>query len=133
MITVGVAYIAYSPLCRGFLTNTLKSHADIPPNSMQSMRPRFQADVFEHNLQLAKALNAFAEEKGVSSAQLALGWVRKLGAIPIFSATKVERIEENVKEVELGEEDMSAIEKILSGREVKGGRYPAGHEKYLHA
>lgn len=128
---VGITYVAYSPLSRGLLTDTFKTVTDLAENDMRRIRPRFQPDVFDHNFQLANAVGEIAKAKGVTTAQVALAWVRGKGAVPIFSATTRERIRENLVEVELSEEEMETLEQLLQGFEVKGGRYPVGHEKYL--
>lgn len=98
---------------------------------MRRMRPRFQPEFFHHNVQLANAIAEIAKEKGVTTAQVALAWVRAQGAVPIFSATTKERIEENVVDVALSVEELGRIERLVEGFEVKGGRYPKRFEKWL--
>jgi len=95
--------------------------------------PRFQDDAMAHNLKLVDQIQAMADKKGCTPAQLALAWVRSIGkkegmplVIPIPGSTTASRVKENSTVVELGEEDLQEIEKLLANFEVKGGRYPPG-------
>lgn len=129
----GIPLVAYSPLCRGLLTGTLRSPADLPEADIRSHFPRFSGDNFKHNLTLVERVVELAEKKGVTPGQFALAWVRTLQKrpgmptiIPIPGATTAERVEENSKLVELTDEEMGAIDEILDKMEIKGTRYPAG-------
>ncbi|KAF1973075.1 Aldo/keto reductase [Bimuria novae-zelandiae CBS 107.79] len=121
---LGIPLVAYSPLSRGFLSGQFKSLDDIPKESLLHHFPRFQPDVFPLNLQLAK-------KKGVTVAQLAIGWVAaqaKKAGIPaiirIPGSTTVARVEENSKLVELTDAELAEIEETLKKLPVSGGRYP---------
>lgn len=131
METVNIPLIAYSPLSRGFLATTLQSPADLPPTDMRHMLPRFQPVNFDTNRRLVTAIESLAKRKGATVPQIALAWVRAQGAIPIPGATTEERLLENMKDVELSEEELLKIAGFLKELPVLGGRYPAGHEKLL--
>lgn len=118
------------------LSGQIQSLDDIPEKDMRRMLPRFQPGNFENNMKLVKKVEALAQRKQCTSAQLALAWVvgvsKRKGMpriIPIPGARRVERVIENGKasEVELKEEDMEEIEEILASGDVAGDRYhPAG-------
>jgi pyridoxine 4-dehydrogenase len=102
--------------------------------------PRFQPDVFDENVKLAEAVADLAKQKGVTPAQVAIGWVlyhsEKPGMptiIPIPGASTSERVEENMKPAKLDEEDFEALQKILKNFSVKGGRYPPSLASVLYA
>jgi len=129
----GIPIYAYSPLGRGMLTGQIKSLEDIPADDMRRHMPRFQPDTFDENLKLVKEVEKLASDKGATPGQVALAWVRSLSEkpgmpviIPIPGATTVERVEENMKEVQLEKEDLEAIDEILKNATVVGGRY-GGH------
>lgn len=132
---------AYSPLGRGFLTGAIKSPADIPEGDFRRHSERFQEGNFERNLLLVEKVSEIAARKGVTNAQLALAWVRQMGngfggrktvIVPIPGATTVERARENFAGgVELTEEEMEEVERVLGGVEVVGGRYNKAFEKML--
>jgi pyridoxine 4-dehydrogenase len=100
--------------------------------------PRFQPDVFDENIKLADAVEKLAKQKGVTSAQVAIGWVLhqsgKKGLptiIPIPGATTSARNEENMRPAKLSDEDFQALAEILEKFKVVGGRYPKGFEDHL--
>ena len=124
--------VSYSPIGRGMLTGQIKSFADIPEGDIRQKLPRFQPENFEGNLQLVRALEKLASQKGCTPAQLALAWVRNLSrrpgmplVIPIPGATTAEKVRENAVEVELSEKDSSEIDAILEKFVVAGDRYHA--------
>ncbi|KAF2019059.1 Aldo/keto reductase [Aaosphaeria arxii CBS 175.79] len=129
---LGIPIIAYSPLGRGFLTGQWKSLDDLPQDSILRHFPRFQPGVFDENLKLAKAVEKIAEQKGVTPAQIATGWVLAQSGrngngviIPIPGATTAERVEENTQVVKLSDEDLAVLDEILSKFPPIGTRYPA--------
>jgi len=129
----GIPIIAYSPVGRGMLTGQIKTLGDIPQGDIRRHMPRFQPDTFGINIKLAEQVEELARKKGVTPAQLAIGWTialsRRLGMpeiIPIPGATTAERVNENANLVELTEEEMSEIDVTLAKFEVVGGRYPDG-------
>ena len=126
---LGVKIVAYSPLGRGFLTNTIKSREDLDPKDTRANHPRFSEDHFHENLKLVSTLSEMAEKKGVTPGQLVLAWVSAQGDdfIPIPGTKRVKYLEENAKavEVKLSKEEQSEIrahiDKAGGG---KGARYP---------
>lgn len=124
-----VKIVAYSPLGRGFLTNTIKSRSDLDPNDNRVNHPRFSEEHFGENLKLVSTLSSIAQKKGVTPGQLVLAWVLAQGEdfIPIPGTKRVKYLEENAKavDVKLSSEEVSEIrkeiEKVGGG---KGARYP---------
>ncbi|KAI0204763.1 aldo/keto reductase [Astrocystis sublimbata] len=125
-----IPLVAYSPMGRGFLTGQIKTYDDVPHELKNS--PRFQpGGNFENNIRLVHQVEELAKHKSCTPAQLALSWVRALNGrpempaiIPIPGATTVERVRENAKVVELTDNDMASIDKILSEFKPVGRRYP---------
>lgn len=107
-----------------------KKHSDLEPDSMLHHMPRFQPDVFDENIKLVHAVEGIAQKKGVTPAQIALGWVLyqsgKEGMpviIPIPGATTSARVQENMKPAKLDESDMKELSEVLSKFPVIGDRY----------
>ncbi|KAK3718659.1 hypothetical protein LTR37_004876 [Vermiconidia calcicola] len=127
---LGVKIIAYSPLGRGFMTNTIKSRADFDEGDNRLNHPRFSEEHFEENLKLVQSLADIAEKKGCTSGQLAIAWVLAQGEdfIPIPGTKRTKYLEENVKAVDyaLSKEEETSIRKAIeSVGGSKGSRYPA--------
>jgi pyridoxine 4-dehydrogenase len=127
---LGIPIVAYSPLMRGALTGQVKTNADIPEGDVRKLLPKFQEDVLAANMKVTHEVEKLAEKKGVTIAQIAIGWVRTLSGrngmpviIPIPGASTEERVLENGREVDLTEEEMKEIEKILEENEIIGARY----------
>lgn len=127
---LGIPVIAYSPLMRGALTGQIKSTADIPEGDFRKHLPKFHDDVLAGNMKVTHEVEKLAKKKGVTVAQIAIGWVRALSGknglpliIPIPGATTEARISENGKDVELTEEELEEIETLLKENEVIGARY----------
>ncbi|KAJ4417389.1 hypothetical protein N0V85_001869 [Neurospora sp. IMI 360204] len=125
-----IPVLAYSPLGKGFLTGQVKSFDDIPEGDFRRMLPRFQPEVFEANLRLVRKVEELAARKGCTPAQFAVNWVLALSRrpgmptiIPIPGASSPERVRENAVEIELTEEDMADVEKILKEFAPVGDRY----------
>ncbi|MBU6959863.1 aldo/keto reductase [Pseudomonas sp. CVAP len=125
---LGIAFVPYSPLGRGFLTGALKSPDDFAADDYRRFSPRFQGENFKRNLQLVQQVQALAAEKGVTAGQLALAWVLAQGdyLIPIPGTKQRKYLEENVAalDVALSLEDLSALEAIFPDDAVLGARYP---------
>jgi aryl-alcohol dehydrogenase-like predicted oxidoreductase len=125
---LGIAFVAYSPLGRGFLTGRIKSPADLAPDDWRLKNPRFQGTNFEKNLDVVEAVQALAREKGCTPAQLALAWLLSRGddIVPIPGSTKAERVEENAGafEVRLTPQEIDSLEALSPS--VAGERYPEG-------
>lgn len=132
-----VPLVAYSPLGKGLLSGGLKKAGDIPEGDFRrTFFPRFAEGAFEENLKLAEEIGKIAERKGVTVAQVAIAWVRALGSdkapvIPIPSVSSVKRVEENLKVVELTDEEKRELNWIVERIEVKGARAPGRFAKFL--
>lgn len=127
---LGIPIVAYSPLMRGALTGQIKSNADIPEDDFRKHLPKFQDDVMAGNMKITHEVEKLAEKKGVTKAQIAIGWVRALSGrngmptiIPIPGATTEERVLENGKEVDLTEGEMDELAKVVKENKVIGARY----------
>jgi aryl-alcohol dehydrogenase-like predicted oxidoreductase len=124
---LGITFIAYSPLGRGFLTGAIRRPDDLAPGDWRRDNPRFAPGNLEANLQLVDALEALAREKGCTPAQLALAWL--LGhenVVPIPGVRSVERLEEDVAaaEITLSEDERARLEAALPLGAAAGTRYP---------
>ncbi len=124
---LGIALVAYSPLGRGFLTGQIKSFDDLDADDFRRNNPRFQGENFQKNLDLVARIEAMANERGYTSAQLALAWILAQGQdiVPIPGTKKVSRLEENAGavNVELSKEDLEQIEDIAPHGIAAGTRY----------
>src|SRR3954453_19336173 len=114
---LGVGFVPYSPLGRGFLTGAIKSPDDLDEDDYRRFSPRFQGENFARNLELVAQVQELAAQKGVTPAQLALAWVLHQGEdiVPIPGTKKVARIEENVgaADAELSDEELAEIAAAL--------------------
>jgi aryl-alcohol dehydrogenase-like predicted oxidoreductase len=126
---LGIGFVAYSPLGRGFLTGEVKPGSEYPDDDMRSFDPRWQGDDFERNAAAVSALKELAAEKEITVGQLALAWLlaQKDYIVPIPGTRRSERLEENVgaAAVELSAEDLKRIHEILPDGS-HGDRYAAG-------
>ncbi|MGI8650475.1 MAG: aldo/keto reductase [Rubrobacter sp.] len=125
---LGIGFVPYSPLGRGFLTGAWKSFDDLPEEDTRSERfPRFSRENFEKNLKLAEKVRSIAEEKDITPGQLALAWLLHQGEdiAPIPGTKRRERLEENAAatDVELSQEDLKRIEEALPKGSASGERY----------
>jgi aryl-alcohol dehydrogenase-like predicted oxidoreductase len=127
---LGIGYVAYSPLGRGFLTGRFKSPADFPDDDFRKFHPRFQGENFARNIELVREVEAMAGEKGCTAAQLALAWVLAQGEdiVPIPGTKHVRYLDENIGalEVRLSGEDLKRLDEILPPGAAAGTRY---HER----
>ncbi len=125
---LGIAFVAYSPLGRGFLTGAIRSAEDLPEGDTRRMFPRFARDNLERNLALAECVRAHAARLGCSPAQLALAWVLAQweGVLPIPGTKKRHYLEENAAAagLELDPDDLSGLTDALAEALVAGERYP---------
>jgi aryl-alcohol dehydrogenase-like predicted oxidoreductase len=124
---LGIGFVAYSPLGRGFLTGRTPSHAELEAGDFRRSSPRFQGENARHNLGLVAALRRLAAEKGCTLPQLALAWVLSRGAdiVPIPGTKRRGHLAENVgaAAVELTESDLARIEKAFPKGAAAGERY----------
>src|SRR4029079_5094258 len=126
---LGIAYVAYSPLGRGFLSGRFKSPDDFPDDDFRKFHPRFQGENFEKNVQLVREVEKMAVEKGCTAAQLALAWVLAEGddIVPIPGTKHIPYLDENIGalDVKLTAEDLKRLDKILPPVAAAGERYHA--------
>ena len=127
---LGIGYVAYSPLGRGFLTGQFKSPDDFPEDDFRKNHPRFQGENFRKNIQLVEEVEAMAKEKGCTTAQLALAWVLAQGddIVPIPGTKQVRYLDQNIGalEVNITDEDLRRLDEILPPGAAAGQRY---HER----
>jgi aryl-alcohol dehydrogenase-like predicted oxidoreductase len=123
---LGIGFVAYSPLGRGFLTGAIQSIDDLAQDDYRRSSPRFQGENFDRNLALVGTIQELAADKAVTPAQLALAWVMAQGEdiVPIPGTKRRERLEENVGavDVELSDDELRQIADALP--ETSGERYP---------
>jgi len=124
---LGVGFVPFSPLGRGFLTGKIESPTEFKEDDMRRGMPRFQAENFEKNLNLVTTIEQLAERKGCTSAQLALAWVLAQGEniVPIPGTKRRKYLEENVGavEVELDEKDLQEMNALIPPDAAAGPRY----------
>ncbi len=124
---LGIGFVPYSPLGRGFLTGQIQRFEDLPEDDFRRTSPRFQGENFEKNLELVDRVREIADEKGVTAGQLALAWLLAQGedVVPIPGTKRREYLEENVGAVniELTDEDMRRIEEVAPVGAAAGERY----------
>jgi aryl-alcohol dehydrogenase-like predicted oxidoreductase len=125
---LGIGFVAYSPLGRGFLTGQFKRFEDFPEDDYRKNSPRFQGKNFQKNLDLVKRVEELAQEKGCKPAQLALAWVlaQDKNIVPIPGTKRRRYLEENLAaiDVKLSADDLRRIEEIFPAGVAAGERYP---------
>jgi aryl-alcohol dehydrogenase-like predicted oxidoreductase len=126
---LGIGFVAYSPLGRGFLTGVFKTIDDLPADDYRRNSPRFQGENFQKNLQLVGEVRELAASKGCTPSQLALAWVLAQGQdiVPIPGTKRTRFLEENLAgaDVRLAPEELEQIGVVLSAISVSGDRYHA--------
>ncbi|MDT5224424.1 MAG: hypothetical protein QOG19_1831, partial [Mycobacterium sp.] len=129
---LGIGFVAYSPLGRGFLTGAIRSTDAIPDTDFRKTNPRFVDENFQHNLRSADQLRAISSDVGATPAQVALAWLLAKGAdiVPIPGTKRVERLEENVAadSVELSAEQLSRLDDLTPAA---GGSHSAAQVQWL--
>jgi aryl-alcohol dehydrogenase-like predicted oxidoreductase len=125
---LGIGFVPYSPLGRGFLAGQIKSFDDLAPDDYRRNSPRFQGENFDKNLELVKHIERLASEKGCTPSQLALAWVLAQGEdlVPIPGTKRRKYLEENVAalDVKLTPDDLRRIDEIAPKNVAAGTRYP---------
>jgi len=125
---LGIGFVAYSPIGRGFLSGRIKSVEDLEQNDYRRQNPRFKDQNFEKNLELVKRVERIAREKHVTPAQLALAWLLAQGddIVPIPGSRRIPHLEENAAAVsiELTRDDLARIDEAAPQGITAGDRYP---------
>lgn len=148
---LNIPIVAYSPLGCGFLSDRFRTLSDLHETEFRRLQPRFQPGAFEANVRIADEVRKIASQSQsqsqaetggavVTTAQVAIAWVlaqrEKIrlpsGMVVIPGCTTVERVEENMKQVELSAEELQALNQILDGNEVQGGRYMESLAKLIN-
>lgn len=124
---LGIGFVPYSPLGRGFLSGEIRSIDDLAPDDFRRSNPRFSGENFRRNLDLVEAVKAIAADRGVTAAQLALAWVLAQGPhlVPIPGTRRIRTLEENAAatEIALTPEDLARIEAVFPKGAASGHRY----------
>jgi aryl-alcohol dehydrogenase-like predicted oxidoreductase len=132
-VELGIGFVAYSPMGRGFLSGRIRTLDDLDENDFRRHNPRFQGENFARNLELVDRVREIADAKGVTPGQLALAWVMaqsdregKPTIVPIPGTTRVAHLEENVAaaDIELTEEDLRRLDEAAPVGAAAGDRYP---------
>src|SRR3984893_759582 len=125
---LGIGFVAYSPLGRGFLTGQIKRFEDFAPDDYRRSSPRFQGENFQKNLELVRRVEEIASEKKCMPSQLALAWLLAQGSdiLPIPGTKRRKYLEENAGalQVKLGSEDLRRIDEVAPHGAAAGTRYP---------
>lgn len=125
---LGIGFVAYSPLGRGFLTGQIKRFEDFPADDYRRQSPRFQGENFQKNLELVQRIEEIADNKGCKPSQLALAWVLAQGEdiVPIPGTKRRQYLQENAAaaDIVLTPEDLQQINEILPHGAAAGTRYP---------
>ena len=124
---LGIGFVAYSPVGRGFLSGDIRSPDDFPENDFRRSIPRFQGEQFYKNIELLNAIKELAEAKNITAVQLAIAWIISKGFVPIPGTKRRKYIEENIAaaNVNLSAEELSQLEAIVPLGLSTGDRYEA--------
>jgi aryl-alcohol dehydrogenase-like predicted oxidoreductase len=132
---LGIGFVAYSPIGRGFLTGKIKSPADLEASDLRRTNPRFQGGNFEHNFSLVQIVEKIAAANLVTAAQVALGWVLRQGKdiVPIPGTRRIQYLNENARaaSLQLPESAWEELGEVLESFEIAGDRYPEAAMKAL--
>lgn len=133
---LGIGFVPYSPLGRGFLSGEFKKFDDLPQDDYRRQSPRFQGENFDKNLKLVEKIEEIAKEKNITASQLALAWVLAQGQdiIPIPGTKRVKYLEQNAESADiiLSQEELAAIEDVFPKDAASGARYPEAMMKTVN-
>jgi aryl-alcohol dehydrogenase-like predicted oxidoreductase len=125
---LGIGFVAYAPLGRGFLTGRIRSVNELDEKDFRRRGPRFQEENLQHNLELVEQVEAIAQEKGVKASQIALAWVLARGddIVPIPGTKRRSYLEQNAAaaEIELTPDELERLEQVFPAGAAAGDRYP---------
>ncbi len=134
--SLGITFVAYSPLGRGFLTGRFKKPDDLPAEDFRRRNPRFLKENFEQNMKIVKKLEEMAEEKRCKPSQIALAWVLAQGEdiVPIPGTKRIKYLEENIGavDIQLSKAELERLDKIAPRGATKGTRYPEAQMSALN-
>jgi aryl-alcohol dehydrogenase-like predicted oxidoreductase len=134
---LGVTFVAYSPLGRGFLTGAIKSVEDLAPDDYRRSSPRFSGENFAKNLELVTKVQELAETRGITPAQLALAWVlaQSKRTVTIPGTRSIQRLDENAgaAAVSLSADELAQIDAAFPKDAAAGTRYPEAMMSLLNA
>ncbi|TKD11879.1 aldo/keto reductase [Polyangium fumosum] len=134
---LGIGFLAYSPLGRGFLTGQIKRFEDLAPDDFRRSSPRFQGENFQKNLDLVAKVEAIAAEKSVKASQLALAWVLAQGdfIVPIPGTKRRSYLEENIaaEAIALSADDLARLDAVMPRGAAAGARYAEVSMRLLNA
>jgi aryl-alcohol dehydrogenase-like predicted oxidoreductase len=126
---LGIGFVAYSPIGRGFLSGRFKTIDDLEATDYRRQSPRFQGENFERNLDVVRRIEEIARSKGVTPAQLAIAWVLAQGddIVPIPGSKSIGHLEENIAaaDIELTRDDLVRIDEVAPKGVAVGDRYPS--------
>jgi aryl-alcohol dehydrogenase-like predicted oxidoreductase len=126
---LGIGFVAYSPIGRGFLSGRFKTIDDLEPADYRRQSPRFQGENFERNLDLVRRIEEIARSKGVTPAQLAIAWILSQGddLVPIPGSKSIGHLEENIAavDIELTPSELAKIDEVAPKGVAAGDRYPS--------
>ncbi len=133
---LGIGFVAYSPIGRGFLSGKIRSIEDLEPDDRRRIFPRFQGENFQKNLDLVKRIEQIASKKNVQPSQLALAWLLTRGKdiVPIPGTTQIPHLEENAAalKIQLTAKDLASIDEVAPHGVASGTRYPEPHMQALN-
>jgi aryl-alcohol dehydrogenase-like predicted oxidoreductase len=133
---LGIGFVPFAPLGKGFLTGKVQATTTFGEGDFRSIVPRFSPEAMKANQALVDLVKEIAASKSVTPAQIALAWLlaQKPWIVPIPGTTKLHRLEENLDavKVELTQDDLVHIERVLATVQVQGDRYPASHQNLIN-
>ena len=124
---LGIGFVAYSPLGRGFISGEIKNPDDFPENDFRRSIPRFQGEQFYKNIELLNEIQKIADKKSITASQLAIAWTIAKGAVPIPGTKRLKYVEQNIAaaSIALTEAELNSLEAIVPLGLVTGDRYDA--------
>jgi aryl-alcohol dehydrogenase-like predicted oxidoreductase len=131
---LGIGFVAYSPLGRGFLSGDFKKRENLPENDFRRYLPRFQGEQFKKNIELLKKIEELAKQKNITVSQLAIAWVIAKGHLPIPGTKRVKYIEQNIAatNITISSEELSQLERIIPIDAETGARYDEAGMKQVN-
>jgi aryl-alcohol dehydrogenase-like predicted oxidoreductase len=131
---LGIGFVAYSPLGRGFLSSDIQKPEDFPEGDFRAAIPRFQGEQFYQNIKLVNEIKKLADEKDITSSQLAIAWVIAKGHLPIPGTKRVKYVEQNIAaaDINLTEAELTRLEAIIPLGTFTGARYDDMNMGYIN-